>query len=178
MSRSIWIATAAAWAVSSLLLLASPTYWAPATVVDWAAVLAYTVAWLLFAPAIIVATRLVPSRVARIVGTFVAVGAVLAGFANLAGALTQVEAASTWLVDGILLATILLVPLAYLFARDRSNRLAVVALVLFLGIGFTAGGAGGLLVAVAFAALAYREDWFLPRRPAMPPELVTEGGAI
>lgn len=176
MSRRIWIATAATWAASSILLLASPTYWAPATLLDWAAVVAYTAAWLLFAPAMILATRLVPSRLARIVGVFVAAGAVLAAFANLGGALTQVDAASTWLVDGILLSTILLVPLAYLFARDRSNRLAVVALVLFLGIGFTAGGAGGLLVAIAFGALAYRADWFLPRRPALPPELLAEGG--
>jgi hypothetical protein len=176
MPRKVWIATAIAWAVSSLLLLAGPTYWAPASFLDWASVLAYTVAWLLFAPAIVLASRIVPSRVSRIAAAVVAAAALVTGLSNLLADAFQLADASTWYIDGILVATILLVPLSYLFARDRSNRLAVLTLVLFLGIGFTAGGVGGLLVAAAFAALAYREDWFLPRRPALPQELVAEVG--
>ena len=125
-------------------------------------------AWLLLAPAIVLASRLVPSRGARVLGAAIALGATVAGVANLLGAF-GLDGAPTWYVDGILLATILLVPLAYLFARDRSNQLSIVALLLVLGLGLTAGGIGGLLVAAAFGALAARTAWFLPRpRPVLP----------
>jgi hypothetical protein len=177
MPRRVWVATALTWAASSLLLLAGPAYWAPASLLDWAAVLAYTAAWLLFAPAIVLASRIVPSRVSHIGAAVIAIAAVVTGVANLAADALQLDSASAWYVDGILAATILLVPLAYLFARDRSNGLAVFTLVLFLGIGLTAGGLGGLLVAAAFGALAYREDWFLPRRPGAGIHAVPAGAA-
>ncbi|HEX3265113.1 MAG TPA: hypothetical protein VHR16_05540 [Candidatus Limnocylindrales bacterium] len=173
MPRLVWLATAIAWAVSSALLLARGAT-SSAALLDWAADIAYTAAWLLFAPAMILATRLVPSQTARWLGAAIGAGAVVAGIASLMRRLASVDGISTWYVDGILLATILLVPLAYLFARDRSNQLSVVALALFLGVGFIAGAVGGVLVAVAFAALAYRPAWFHPRRRPVVPEMPVE----
>jgi hypothetical protein len=173
MARRVWIAAAAAWAISSGLMLAG-AYWAPSSLLDGAAVLAYTAAWLLLAPAVFLATRLVPSRTAQILGGAIAIGAIVAGAANLVASLTSTEGVTAWYADGILLATILLVPLSYLFAKDRSNRLAVFALVLFIGLGFTAGGISGLLVAGAFGALAYRTAWFYPRPRPILTEAVPE----
>ena len=167
----MWLATGVAWALSSATLLASPTYWNPSTLLDWVAVVSYTLAWLLLAPAIVLATRLVPSKSSRLVGIALAGAAAVTGLANLAQNGLGTETANDLYVSGILLATILLVPLAYLFARDRSNRLALVAILLFVGIGFTSGGLGGLLVLAAFVALALRPGAFRPRRPTPPPEL-------
>ena len=164
--RTVWLATGIAWGVSAAIFLANPTSLDLVTVLDWAGLLAYTVAWLLFAPAIVLATRLVPSRSARFVGLAVAIAAAVTGLANLAEAGLRIEAANAWYTSGILVATILLVPLSYLFARDRSNPLALLAILLFLGIGFTSNGFGGLLVLVAFGALALRTSWFEPRPPA------------
>ena len=169
--RVVWLATGVAWALSSASLLASPTYWNPSTALDWLAVLSYTLAWLLLAPALVLATRLTPSRSTRLVGFVLAGAAAATGLANFAENGLGLEAANELYVTGILIATILLVPLAYLFARDRSNWLAIVAIVLFLGIGFASGWLTGLLVLAAFVALAVRTDAFLPRRPAPAPEL-------
>jgi hypothetical protein len=176
MSRMVWMATAVAWASTSALLFAG-AYWAPTSLLDWAAVAAYTAAWLLLAPAVVLASRLVPSRAARIVGGVIAIGAIVAGVANLLGNVASLDEAATWYADGILLATILLVPLSYLFARDRSNALAILTLALFLGLGFTAGGIGGLLVAASFGTLAYRTASFHPRPRPILPERVAEIGS-
>jgi hypothetical protein len=173
MSRMVWIAAAVAWAISSGLMLAG-AYWAPSSVLDWAAVLAYAAAWLLLAPGVFLATRLVPSRAARVLGGAIAIGSVVAGIANLLASVTSMDGVTAWYADGILLATILLVPLSYLFARDRSNQLAIFALLLFVGLGFTAGGISGLLVALAFGALAYRTAWFHPRPRPVLAEAVAE----
>ena len=117
----------------------------------------------------VLAAGVVPSRSAKVLGAVIGAGAVVAGIANLVGNVGSIDALSTWYFDGILLTTILLVPLAYVFARDRSNPLSIFALVLFLGLGFTAGGIGGLLVAGAFGVLAYRTAWFQSRpRPVLP----------
>lgn len=172
-ARFIWVATAGSWALASALLLAARSG-APPGLLDAAATLAYIAGWLLLAPAIILATRLVPAPAARVLGTAIAAGAILAGVANLLGSVASVDGLSTWYVDGIVLATILLVPLAYLFARARSNALAVVALAVFLGVGFVAGPVGWLLVAAAFAALAYRPAWFRPRPRPRLPDMPTE----
>jgi len=174
--RTVWLATGAAWALSSAILLAGPAYWDPATVLDWVAVLAYTAAWLLFGPAIVLASRLVPSRSARFVALLLAVAAAVTGVANVVEDGLGVAAAGTLYVTAILVATMLLVPLAYLFARDRSNALAILALVLFVGIGFTSGGGGGPLVLAAFVVLALRTQWFLPRRPTLPPDAELAAG--
>ena len=169
MPKVVWLATGVAWAASSLLLLASPTYWEPATILDWAAVLAYTVAWLLLAPSVVLVSRLAEARRAHLVGAAIAVAAVVAGIANIVEDGLGVAGASEWYVYGILIATVLLVPFAYLFARERALRLAAFALALFIGIGFTAAGIGGLVVLVLFGALALRTEWFQSRSaPPMP----------
>src|SRR3954469_26044718 len=98
MPRRVWIATAFTWAASSLLLLAGPSYWAPASVLDWAAVLAYTTAWLLFAPAIVLASRLVPSRSSRGGAGVIAAAALVTGVANLLADALQLDGVGTWYV--------------------------------------------------------------------------------
>ena len=173
MPRMVWISTAIAWALSALLVVAGGSG-TPSALLAWVAVLASAAGWLLLGPAVILATRLVSSRAARALGLAIAVGAVVAGLASLVGSVAGSSGVATWYVDGILLATILLVPLAYLFARDRANLLAIATLALFLGVGFIAGGLGGLLVAASFGALAARPDRFRPRPRPILPELPVE----
>jgi hypothetical protein len=168
--RTLWLATGVAWAASSLILLARPTYWDPRTILDWAAVIAYTVAWLLLAPSIVLVSRLAEARRAHFLGTAIALAAVVAGVANIIEDGLGVAGASEWYVYGILIATVLLVPLAYLFARERALRLTGFCLALFLGIGFAAAGIGGLIILVLFGALALRTEWFESRSAPSAPE--------
>ncbi len=162
--RAVWIATAIAWAASSAILLVAPA--APAVPAEAAtsaglpAVLAYSVAWLLFAPSIVLVSRLAAGRLVRFVGLAIGATAVVTGSPIWSSGF-GVAGVSVWYAYGILVATMLLVPFAYAFARARENRLAAFCIALFLGIGFTAAGIGGLIALALFGALALRSAWFL-----------------
>ena len=161
-ARAFWLGTGVAWAGTSALLLAQPTYWEPVTFLDYAAVVAYAAAWMLLAPSAILIGRLAGGGATRALSLAIAGAALVAGAANLAEDGLRLEVARDAYVAGVLLATALLVPFAYLFARARANRLAALLLVLFVGVGFTAAGVGGLIVLLVFGALALRSEWFLP----------------
>jgi hypothetical protein len=165
----VWLATGVAWAASSLILLARPTYWDPVTLLDWAAVIVHTLAWLLFAPSIVLVSRLAAARRAHLLGIAIASAALVTGIANLVEDGLRLAAANTWYLYGILVATVLLVPFAYMFARERATRLAAFSVLLFLGIGFTAAGIGGVIVLLLFGALALRTEWFQPSVPLEAP---------
>ncbi len=163
MPRILWLATAVAWALSSLSLLVAPVSSDPATVVGWLPVLAYATAWLLSAASLAMLSRLAEARRARAVGAAIAVAAGVTGVATVLANGFAVAGASEWYGFGIVIATALLVPLAYLFARERAMRLTAFCLGLFLAIGFTPPAIGGLVAFALFVALGLRPEWFTAR---------------
>lgn len=164
--RTVWLATGVAWAVSALLTLVQPSL---TPLVLGIAALAYSAAWLLFAGSIVLLSRLADARRAHFVGAAIALAATVTGVANLVVNVLDVQGLAEWYLYGILVATVLLVPFAYLFARERMLRLVAFTLGLFLGIGFVAPVLGGAIVLVLFGALAVRTEWFETRSaPPMP----------
>ncbi len=130
--------------------------------------LAYSVAWLLFAASIVLVSRLAEARRTHVAGMAIALAAAVAGGANLVVNVAGVAGLAEWYSYGILLATVLLVPFAYLFARERRLRLTAFALGLFLAIGFAPPVLSGVLVLLLFGALALRMAWFEARGEPAP----------
>ncbi len=129
--RTVWLATGATWALSTLLALAQPV----------PAALAYSAAWLLFAWSIVFVSRLAAARRTHVLGAAIAMAAAITGVANLVVNVLSVQGLADWYLYGILVATVLLVPFSYLFARERLLRLVAFTLGVFLGIGFVRTGA-------------------------------------
>ncbi len=167
----VWLATGAAWAVSALLALAQPSLTQLASVPGIAA-LAYSAAWLLFACSILLVSRLADARRTHVLGGAIAVAAAITGVANLVVNVLNVQGLAEWYLYGILVATVLLVPFSYLFARERLLRLVAFSLGLFLGIGFAPPVLTGVVVFFLFGALALRTEWFESRSAAPTPEPV------
>ena len=163
--RPVWLATGVAWAASALLSLAQPPVTPPAPMSPVAA-LVYSVAWLLLAWSVVLVSRLADARRTHAAGLAIAIAAAVTALANLAVNVLGVPGLSDWYVYGILIATVLLVPFAYLFARERLLRLTLFSLALFLAIGFVPPVFGGLIVLVLFGALALRTAWFEARGPS------------
>lgn len=80
----IALATGAAWAASSIVLvIMQPAYWNPAAAIDFVAVYLYTAAWLLSAASLLVLRGLVqPGAAGSRIIVIVAVACFVAGIAN------------------------------------------------------------------------------------------------
>jgi hypothetical protein len=167
--RWVWAATGVAWALSSLLPLAQ-AFATPLLDLRPVTALVYSVGWLLFGWSSVLASRLAAARRTQAVGGAVAVAAGVTAIANLAVNVAGVTGIAEWYSYGILIATVLLVPFAYLFARERLLRLTAFTLGVFLGIGFAPPVLGGVVVLALFVALALRTAWFASRDdPGAPP---------
>ena len=127
-------------------------------------------AWLLFAWSIVLVSRLADARRTHVLGAAIAVAAAITGVANLVVNVLDVQGLAEWYLYGILVATALLVPFSYLFARERLFRLVAFTLGLFLGIGFAPPVLTGVAVLVLFGALALRTEWFESRSSPPTPE--------
>jgi hypothetical protein len=160
--RWVWIATGVAWALSALIPLAQAAV-SPLTDLRPLTAVAYSVAWLLFAGSAVLLGRLAEDRRAHLAGIAIGVAAAVTGLANLVVNVAGVAGLAEWYSYGILLATVLLVPFSYLFARERLLRLTALTLGVFLAIGFAPPVLGGVLVLLLFAALALRTPWFESR---------------
>ena len=158
--RTVWLATGVAWAVSALLALAQPSL----------VPLAYSAAWLLFGWSLVLVSRLADARRTRVLGAAIALAAAITGVANLVVNVFSIPGLADWYLYGILVATVLLVPFAYLFARERMLRLVAFTFGLFLGIGFVPPVLGGVIVLALFGALALRTEWFEARSTPPTPE--------
>ncbi len=100
----------------------------------------------------------------------IATAAAVTGVANLVVNVLSVQGLADWYLYGILVATVLLVPFSYLFARERLLRLVAFTLGVFLGIGFVTPVLGGVIVLALFGALALRTEWFEARSTPPAPE--------
>jgi hypothetical protein len=167
--RWVWVATGVAWALSSLLPLAQ-AFVTPLLDLRPVTALVYSLAWLLFGWSSVLVSRLAAARRTHIAGLAVAAAAGITAIANILVNVAGVAGIAEWYSYGILIATVLLVPFAYLFARERLLRLTAFTLGTFLGIGFAPPVLGGLVVLALFLALALRTAWFESRdEPGAPP---------
>jgi hypothetical protein len=159
-TRAVWLLSGITWAVRSLLELARPNYYDPVTLLDWAAVLSFSLAWLLSAAAVLLLRRDIGTPSVRAIGLLFAGAAIVAGVANLAeDALGQAWGGVPYIV-GFLVAWLSLIPLAIAIWLSAARRAALLPLALFGSIAlFNAGG--GLLIFVVAAAYATRGRWFL-----------------
>jgi hypothetical protein len=158
-TRLAWLMAGIAWALRSLLELARPNYYDPVSLLDWAAVMSYSAAWLLSALAVLMLCRDVGTRPVRAIGLVFAAAAVVAGLANLAeDALGQSWGGMPYIV-GFLVAWLSLVPLAIGIWLSGARRIALLPVALFGSIAlFNAGG--GLLILVVAAAFTIVTRWF------------------
>lgn len=174
--RWVWVATGVASALSSLVPLGQALV-TPLVDLRPLTALVYSAAWLLLGWSSVLLSRLAAARRTHIAGLALAVAASVTSIANLAVNVAGVTGIAEWYSYGILVATVLLVPFAYLFARERLLRLTAFTLGLFLGIGFAPPVLGGLVVLALFVALALRTAWFESRdEPGAPP--ATEASSL
>ena len=161
MTRLTWLLTGLAWASRSVIAFTPTNYQDPGTILDWGAVWSYTLALLLLAPSVLLLGRLAESRSVDAVAAVTAIAAIVAGVANLLEDGLGMKGFGVVYVAGFLTALLSLLPLAVTLWRAGAPRLALLAVVLFLGLAtFTLGG--GVIVLGAFAALALRPAWFQP----------------
>ena len=177
-SRIVWIVAAAAWAVSGLVSLTEPAYWSASTVLDWAAVWAYSSALLLLAPAVLLLARLTPSRSVASAGAAVAVGVLVAGSANALEDGFGMKAMGMAYVGGLVVAWLSIGWLAYAQHRAAVPRLAGLSLAMVLGMALVAVG-GGIIVAASLTVAASASRWLVrvsSATPADPPHEPEVGG--
>lgn len=168
MARLIWISTGIAWAVASLTQLAGAVYYDPVTLLDWTAVLAYTVALLWLGLSVWCIGWLVPSRAVRVVAVTAAIPPIVTGLANLAEDGLGLAGASSVYVTGILLTVLGLVVLAGALLWSRARRLAGLMALVTIGLFLVAFG-GGVVLLLLFEYLAGRTAWFRPEPPRTRP---------
>jgi hypothetical protein len=160
-ARLVWLLTGIAWAATSLILFAGPQYWDPVTILDWTAVWTYTIAWLLFAPSVLLLGRMSTSRTVVALAIVSAVGAVIVGSANALEDGFGVEGAENMYVVGFLWAWLSLIPLAVAQWLARDSTLSRLTIVLFLGIALSTLG-GGFIILASLAAIAIVPERFAP----------------
>ena len=152
---STWLLTGVVWAAASLIrVIGHPTYWAPATPVDWVAVVGWSASLMLLAASLLLAIGAVALRgpTAAIVH-LTAGGAATAAIANLLEDGARVPGFGTVYVAGILVAWLGLAALAVLFARRRRWDAAVAFALMFAGVALSTLG-GGVLVLAGWATMA------------------------
>ena len=150
--------TGVAWVARGVIGLASPTYYAPVSALDFAAVWAFSGALLLTAASFAALVRTWPER-DRAVGVAALAGSAAAVAASIGNALEDaLDIDAGWMLYvagaiGTALAFLVLGGLA--FRAGRAGRLAGGALIA-AAIGLFAADAGGLVVTgLAFFALAW-----------------------
>ena len=161
MARLICVLAGIAWATRSLLAFADPDYVRPVTAIDWAAVWTYSAAWLLLAPSVLLIARLSGSRAVTLVAAVSAVGAILAGVANALEDGFGVPIGPMPYILGFVVGWVSLFVLAVALARARQWKLGALCLAVFVGILLAFGYGGGVLIAVALAALAWAPHRFV-----------------
>ena len=134
LSRVVWLLTGLAWATRSAMEFASPDYSDPVTVLDWASIWVYSVAWLLLAPSVLLIARLAPTRSVVVVSLIASIGAIIAGSANAVEDGLGVSSMGTWYVIGFMTGWLALPVLAVALARAHRVRLAGLVLAVFGGI--------------------------------------------
>ncbi|MEO8461772.1 MAG: hypothetical protein ABI555_01050 [Chloroflexota bacterium] len=162
-TRATWALAGIAWAVSGLLFFSDADIWDPTRLVDFAAIWAYSVAWVLLAPAVILLARIGTSR-ARAVAAVCATGCLATGIANGVEDGLGVAWAGTIYVVGFFVGMLALLRLATTLWQTGFRRLAAIVVALFLGI-FSLKFGGGFLLFGAMAALAAVPGKFTVREP-------------
>lgn len=170
LSRAVWLVTGLAWASRSLMALADPDYWEPASALDWSAVWLFSIALVLLAPSVLLMARLAPTRLVVTCATIVAIGAVSGGVANALEDGLGMPSLGTLYVVGVMVAWLGLVPLAVAFGLAHATRLAGLCVVLGVGILLINAG-GSVLVLIALGSLAIRPAWFATRGPTLAPAI-------
>jgi hypothetical protein len=157
--RIAWLLTGFAWAVRSGLEFAKPDYYEPVTLLDWAAVISYSIAWLLSAGAALLLARDLEARLVRLVAVVFAVAASTAGLANVVEDAFDQSWGGTPYVIGFLVAWIALIPFAGLVWRTKARRMALLPVALFASIALFNMG-GGLVALIVASAFAIAPGWF------------------
>ena len=158
-TRVAWLLTGLAWAGRSLLELARPNYYDPVSPLDWAAVLSFSLAWLLSALAVLLLCRDLGAAPVRAIGLLFAIAASVAGLANLVEDALGQSWGGTPYVVGFLVAWISLIPLAIVIWASGARRFAILPVSLFASIALFNTG-GGLLILVVATALVLAGRWF------------------
>jgi hypothetical protein len=159
LTRIAWLLTGLTWAIRSMQELAKPDYYEPVTPFDWAAVVSFSMAWLLSAAAVLLLARDVRGSTVLLVGVVFAIAATVTGVANLIEDGLDLSWGGAPYVAGFLVAWIALIPLAIGVWRTGARRMAVLPTALFASIALFNTG-GGLIVLVVASAFAFAPGWF------------------
>lgn len=158
-TRVAWLLAGLAWAARSVMEFARPDYYEPVTLLDWSAVVSYSIAWLLSAAAVLLLARDLGTRPVRVIAVIFAVAATVAGLANLVeDALDQAWGGTPYVV-GFLVAWIALLPLAVAVWRTGARRVALLPMALFAAIALFNSG-GGIILLLAASGFALAPRWF------------------
>jgi hypothetical protein len=166
-TRLVWLLAGLAWAARSVMEFARPDYYEPVTLLDWSAVVSYSVAWLISAAAVLLLARDLGARPVHVFAVIFAVAATVAGLANLVeDALDQAWGGTPYII-GFLVAWIALLPLAAVVGRSGTWRVALLPMAMFIAISlFNVGG--GIILLLAASAFALAPRWFLRSHAVQP----------
>ena len=159
MSAALFALTGAAWLARGAIGLAGPSYYAPVTALDFAAVWAMSGALLLTAGSFLAMLRDRPSpdRSVAIAAWTGAAGAVVAAIGNALEDALGVDAGWMLFVIGAAATPLALIALGAFALRGGAARRAVAGALFAAALGFFAADAGGLvLTGIAFFVLAWR----------------------
>ena len=165
MSAALFALTGVAWFVRGAIGLAGPSYYAPVTALDFAAVWAMSGGLLLTAGSFLALLRDWPSpdRSVAVAAWAGAAGAVVAAIGNALEDAFDVDAGWMLFVVGAVATALALVALGAFALRGGVARRAVAGALFVAALGFFAADAGGLvLTGIAFFVLA----WLHRPRPA------------
>jgi hypothetical protein len=148
---------------SSLVMLASPSYQRPVTIIDWFATLSLSVALLTLAAALPVLARLVSGQRLYLLTLLAGVGAALAGIANVFEDGLHQDWAFVPFISGTVLLEFGLLCMTLLMALGpgiRARLLAFVPLITAVDIVMLHSHGGGVVAGAAWvaAAVAVRND--------------------
>jgi hypothetical protein len=164
---AIAIGVGLTWAFRAAIELAKPAYWEPVTALDWVAVMTYSVALVLLAPAMIVLIELSGrSRTMKALSAAVGATAVVMAIANFVEDGLGVDAFSRLFVGAALALFAALVVTTLVLATSKPRALALVPLATLFGVGALDAG-GGFLVFVAWSTVAAITR-IRPAPPALP----------
>ncbi len=157
----VLVLTGVAWSVSSLMLaLLHPDYWDPITTTDFAAVYAYTAAWLLTAVSLLILREVgPPDRLLLRTILVVAAGCATAGIANALEDGLGIRDLGTLYVLGAIVGGFGLLFVAAMFWPTPARRLTFVPAIGALAM-FAVTTGGGVLALAAwggFAVVVVRE---------------------
>ena len=166
-----------AFGIRAALAIGEPAYWDPATILDWLAILTWSLALATLVPGVWLLLALSvrpgepgPNRWTTTSGTLALAGAAIAAVGNLLEHALELDLGGLLYVVGVLALTLGLVALSAALAFTPRRWLGLIAVATLVGM--VAAQLGGLfLVAIAwlaFANLASRGAW-TPPGPHEPP---------